>query len=150
MKTEVKGIFYITLSSIFFGSYGIWAKLMSSSFGNFSQAWIRSLLILLILVPIGLYKKEFKKIERKDLIWFFLISLASLSAAPYFYAFHTMPIGTATLFFYTSLVITGYIFGAVFFKEKLGFTKIASLIIAIIGMFLIFRFLLQKQVYSEL
>lgn len=140
MKTETKGILYITLSALFFGSYGIWAKLMASSFGNFSQAWIRSLLILAILIPIGLIRKDFKKIQKKDYIWFFTISLVSFSAAPYFYAFHTMPIGTATLFFYTSLVITGYLFGVIFFKETLGYIKVISLMLAIVGMFLIFRF----------
>ncbi len=140
MKTETKGILYITFSALFFGSYGIWAKLMATSFGNFSQAWIRSLLILAIIIPIGIVRKDFKKIQKKDYIWFFLISLVSFSAAPYFYAFHTMPIGTATLFFYTSLVITGYIFGVIFFKEVLSHIKVISLILAFVGMFLIFRF----------
>jgi len=64
----ISGIFWITLSALFFGSYGIWSKLMAGSFGDFSQGWIRGLLIVLILVPIGIYKKSFKRVDRNDII----------------------------------------------------------------------------------
>lgn len=141
MNNNTKGILYISLSALFFATYGVWSHIMGNSFGDFFQAWTRGIIIASILFCIGIATKQIKKIQRKDLIWFCIISLAGgLNQAPYFYAFRNINIGTATLLFYSSLTISSYILGKFFFREKITFIKLLSLFIALLGMFLIFSF----------
>jgi drug/metabolite transporter (DMT)-like permease len=149
-NTSSKGAIFILLSAFFYGSYGIWSKLMAHSFDEFSQAWTRALLLLIILIPFGLITKKFKKIAKKDLIWFVVISLAGgLNQAPYFFGFKTLGIGTTILLFYTSLALGTYIIGKFFFNEKINLIKLISLILAIIGMSFIYSFtLLPGQAFG--
>ena len=135
---KISGIIHITLSALFFGSYGVWSKLMGNSFGEFSQGWTRAALLLALLIPIGIYKQQFKPVKRKDWIWFGLVSLGGLNQAPYFYAFEHMDIGTATLLFYASLTIGGYMVGKIVLKEHIGTIKILSLLLALLGMVILY------------
>ncbi|NMB56360.1 DMT family transporter [Candidatus Beckwithbacteria bacterium] len=110
-------------------------------FGELNQAWIRAMLILIFLVPFGFLTKKFKMIKAKDLIWFILIAAAGgLNHAPYFYGFEHLPVGTATLLFYMMLTIGAYILGKLFFEEKMTKVKYFSLILAVIGLNIIYRF----------
>jgi drug/metabolite transporter (DMT)-like permease len=135
-----KGAIFVIISALFFGSYGIWSKLMGSEFDDFTQAWMRGLIVVLILLPIGYFTKSLKKIAKKDIKWFLIYTVPGSLVFPfYFLGFRYLDIGTATLLFYSSLTITSYILGILFFKEKMNIWKIASLIIGIIGLLLIFK-----------
>lgn len=61
-----------------------------------------------------------------------------LNQAPYFFGFEHLEIGTATLLFYAALVVGGYVLGKIFFAEKLTITKMTSLVIAVVGMVVIY------------
>lgn len=138
-EQKLKGPLFIIFSSLFFSSYGIWSKLMSGFFGEFSQAWIRGLIITFILLVLGIVGKKFKKITKEDWPWFVVTALAGgLNQAPYYYAFEKLELGTATMLFYASLTIGGFFFGKIFFKEKMTSSKIIALILAISGMGLIY------------
>jgi drug/metabolite transporter (DMT)-like permease len=146
MDNKLRGSILIGISAFFYASYGIWSRLMMGSFGEFNQAWIRGLLLLLILVPFGLWKKKIKKIERQDLRWFIVIALSGgLNQAPYFYGFEHLPVGTATLLFYTMLIIGAYLIGKFFFGEKINFVKYLSLFLAIIGLSVIYSFSISSN-----
>jgi len=144
---RMQGILWITASAVCFGSYGIWSKLMMGSFGEFSQGWIRGFLLILVLIPIGIYKKSYKKILYKDLIWFALISLGAMNQAPYFFAFSSLTIGTATLLFYASLTIGGYAVGKIIFYETMTWQKILAFFCAIAGMYVLFEFTINRYEY---
>ena len=73
----------------------------------------------------------------------FLI-FTSATQAPIFYAFNHMDIGSASLLFFATMLLTMYIVGFVFLKEKLTKLKIASFILALAGLYSIFSFSLQK------
>jgi drug/metabolite transporter (DMT)-like permease len=144
MNRKFQGIIFITLSAIFFGSYGIWPRLMGNSFGDYSQAWTRGLLLLLFLVPLAIWKKQLRPILPQDWKWFIAIAVSGgFNQAPYFYAFHHLNIGTATLLFYGSLTIGGYILGKGFFNERITRLKLVSLVLAILGMSYLFHFSLK-------
>lgn len=146
MNNKLKGAVFIAISAFFYASYGIWSKLMMGSFGEFNQAWIRGLLLLLILVPFGLWKKKFKKISKKDLKWFLVVAFSGgLNQAPYFYGFEHLQVGTATLLFYTMLTIGAYLIGKFFFGERITLIKYLSLILAMIGLALIYSFSLTAN-----
>lgn len=100
MNKKLLGTNYILLSALFFGSYGVWSRMMIGSFGEFSQAWTRGLILLLVVIVLNFKMKFLKKVEQKDKKWFLIIALAGgLNQAPYFYGFEHLTIGTATLLF---------------------------------------------------
>ncbi|MBP9836815.1 MAG: DMT family transporter [Candidatus Pacebacteria bacterium] len=136
-----KGLLYILLSTIMFGSYGLWSKLIGNDFGIFYQGWTRTFLISIILFPIVFYRKEIVSIEKKDWKWMsvFLIS-TSLTQAPIFYAFNHMDIGTATLLFFVGMTVMMYIVGFLFLGEEITKIKILAFFIACVGLYITFSF----------
>ncbi|PIP53262.1 hypothetical protein COX08_01990 [Candidatus Beckwithbacteria bacterium CG23_combo_of_CG06-09_8_20_14_all_34_8] len=152
MNQNLKGIVLITLSAVCFGSYGIWSRLMGANFSDFSQAWIRGVLLVGLLLPVGLFAHKLRPICKSDLKWFIAISVAGgFNQAPYFLAFQKLPIGTATLLFYAALTIGGYLMGKLFLNEKIDLNKYVSLILALIGMYCIFTFSLSwSQIWPAL
>jgi drug/metabolite transporter (DMT)-like permease len=136
-----KGVIFILLSTIMFGSYGVWSRLIGNAFGVFYQSWTRTLLISLVLFPILYYRKEIVPIKRKDWKWMsvFLVS-TSLTQAPIFYAFNHMDIGTATLLFFVGTVITMYVFGVAFLGEKSTLVKAIAFALACVGLYATFSF----------
>lgn len=124
-----------------FGSYGLWSKLIGNSFGAFYQGWTRGLILAIVLLPILLYNKQIIPIKRKDWGWVAMfLFFTSLTQAPLFYAFNHMDIGSATLLFFVSYALTMYLFGIIFLKEKLTKIKIVALLLAVIGMYVVFSF----------
>lgn len=84
-------------------------------------------------------------IKKQDWKWLSVFLLfTSATQAPLFYAFNHMDIGSATLLFYTAFLLTMYIVGALFLKEKFTKVKIMSFITALVGLYVIFSFSLEK------
>lgn len=135
------GALLVFISALMFGSYGVWSRLIGHSFSNFFQGWTRALIILILLVPIALFKKEIIKIDKKDRKWLVIFMLfTSLTQAPLFYAFNHINIGSASLLFFVSMFLTMNIIGILFLNEQFTKIKIVSSIIAVIGLCFIFSF----------
>jgi len=135
------GVTLILIASLLFGSYGVWAKLIGGDMGVFFQGWSRGLIIVLALFPILYFKKLIVPIRREDWRWLtvFLVFTA-FTQAPLFYAFTHMDIGSATLLFFVSMLLTMYLVGFFFLGEKMTRIKIFSFAIAVVGMYMIFSF----------
>jgi drug/metabolite transporter (DMT)-like permease len=145
-QNQTKGSFFILISALFFSTYGVWSHLMSKSFGVFSQAWTRGLILLLGTIILNFFFRFFKPIAKKDFIWFLIIGLlGGLNQAPYFFGFKYLNIGTATLLFYSALLIGGYLIGKFAFNEKITKIKFLSLGIAILGMLTIYRLVINPS-----
>ena len=141
-----RGVSFILISSFFYGTYGVWSRLMAGHFGEFSQAWTRGLFLLILIVLINLKIRFFKPIKKKDFKWFLMIALAGgLNQAPYFFGFEHLSIGTATLLFYAALVAGGYLIGKLVFNEKFTAVKIISLVLAVLGMLSIYQLTLSTR-----
>ena len=146
MKSHTKGTIFILISAIFYASYGIWSRLMGHSFGEFTQAWTRGLFLLIVIILANLRFKVYKPFKKTDWPWVIIIALAGgINQAPYYFGFQHLSIGTATLLFYASLVIGGYIQSNLALKEKISPIKFISLVFAILGMGLIYRFSLTPS-----
>ncbi len=146
MKKALTGTGWILNSALFFASYGIWSRIMGYYFGEFSQAWTRGLLLLIFVLLLSWRLNLLKAIPRHDYLWFILIALAGgLNQAPFYFGFQRLPIGTATLIFYAALVIGGFIIGKLIFREKLSPKKIVGLIIALVGLSIIYQFSLSLE-----
>jgi drug/metabolite transporter (DMT)-like permease len=140
LKTT-KGMSLILVSALMFGSYGIWSRLMGQDFGVFYQGWTRALIIVLILFPFLHFRKEIVKIDRSDWKWLTVYMVfTSLTQAPIFYAFNHMDIGSATLLFFVTMLLTMYVVGFAFLGERFTKVKIVSFGLALVGMYLVFSF----------
>lgn len=144
-NSEGKGILLVTTASLLFGTYGVWSKLIGSSLGALFQGYTRGIALSIILIPVLLFRKELIPIEKKDWGWLvvFLV-FTSATQAPLFYAYTHMDIGSASLLFFVAMLLTMYLVGFIFFKEKVTKVKIISFILAILGLATIFSFSLQK------
>jgi S-adenosylmethionine uptake transporter len=146
ISKEKSGVILVLISTIFFGSYGIWAKMIGSSFDPFFQAWVRGIIVVSILLIVGLKYRKFRNIKRGDYKWFGIVTIIGSLVFPfYFIGFQNLNIGTATLLFYSSLTLVTYLVGMFFFDEKITSIKIFSLILGLIGLFIIFGFDIQKS-----
>jgi drug/metabolite transporter (DMT)-like permease len=139
MKSKhAMGIAYILASAFFYGSYGVWSRLMIGGFGEFNQAWIRAALVLAILIPFGILNRSFKRIARSDWKWFALVCLAGgLNQAPYYFGFRYLDVGLATVLFYAALTIGAFVIGKFFFAERITPIKSISLVVGLIGLVVI-------------
>lgn len=57
------GASLIVFSSIFYASYGIWTTLMGNFFGSYTASALRSILVLLIFIPIALVYRQFGAVQ---------------------------------------------------------------------------------------
>lgn len=129
------GIASILASAFFYGSYGVWSRLMVGGFGEFNQAWIRAALVLAVLIPFGIISHSYKSIARSDWKWFAIVSLAGgLNQAPYYFGFKYLDIGLATVLFYGALTVGVFILGKYFFSERITSTKLLALFLGIVGL----------------
>jgi len=141
MNKQARGIILILISTLMFGSYGVWSKLIGDDFGNFYQGWTRALIIVVLLFPFLYYTKQIISIHRRDWRWLGVFLLfTSATQAPLFYAFNNMDIGTASLLFFVSMLLTMYAIGLFFLDEKLTKVKITSFALATIGLVVTFQF----------
>lgn len=136
-----KGIYLVLLAALLFGSYGLWSRLMGGYFAPFYQGWTRGLIILLLITPYLLWKKQIIAIKRRDWGWFACyMCFTSLTQAPLYYAYNHMDIGTATVLFYATMLLTMYTFGFGFFHEKLSKVKLVAFLVACLGLYVTFSF----------
>lgn len=135
------GYLMILCSAVFFASYGIWAKLIGTDFGIFFQGWVRSALVLLILIPLVMVTKQWKSLtasQRKRIL--LPVGFGVFTQVPIYYAYINMDIGTTNLIFFATVAMTSYIVGMTIFKEKLTAIKMISLLLAFLGLLIIFGF----------
>lgn len=138
-KIHVRGYILILLAALLFGTYGIWSRLMGDTFAPFYQAWVRSIIIILIMLPFMIANKSFKKIKKED--WPALgifISFCIFTQVPLYFAFNNAPIGTVQLLFYSMFVITAYFVSRFYLGETISRIKIISIILAFLGLVLLF------------
>lgn len=139
MTEKMKGYLMVLASALCFSSYGIWSRLIGSHFGVFYQGWIRSAIILSILLPIIIIRKEVQLIKREHCGWFAVtMVLTAFSQVPIYMAFNLLPIGVATLFFYGLFLITSYLIGWAFLSEKITLVKVGAFFLASIGLIVTF------------
>src|SRR5260221_11195946 len=108
--TAPLGASLVVLSSLFYASYGIWTKLMGNFFDGYTATFFRSILVLLVMVPIALVCKQFEPLHFRN-NWKYLIGMfiASLVVwGPYYYAILHAGVGISLAINYISIVIGMY------------------------------------------
>lgn len=128
-------------SSFFYGTYGIWTRLMGDSFGAFSQSAVRSVLVVLLLLPIFLAKSGFKKFSFKKNKRWLAVSVASslFTAAPIYYAMNTIGIGLSLVIFYACYFLSMQLFGFITERRLPLSREITTIGMALLGLIVIYH-----------
>lgn len=142
-----KGLTAMIASSILYGLQGVFIRFIGVSFGIFYPFVIRGIIISGILFTFLYLSKTFKKINSRDYKWFILMSLSGIIAIiSVFIAYNNLTIGTVLFAYYAGLALSGFLFGYLFFKEKINTVKATALILSLTGIFLVFSSpILQKE-----
>jgi drug/metabolite transporter (DMT)-like permease len=138
--TAPLGASLVVMSSIFYASYGIWTKLMGDFFQGYTASALRSVLVLLILLPIAIFYRHLEPIHLKQ-NWRYLTGmvLASLFTwGPLYYAILHAGVGISLAVAYASIVIGSFFFGWLFGRERFTKDKAISALLGVIGLALIF------------
>ena len=134
------GASLVILSSAFYASYGIWTKLMGNYFGGYTASSLRSILILVILLPIAIrYKKlgHFKLMKTWP-YWIGLIGFSFFIWGPLYFAILHAGIGLSISINYALYIIGMFIFGSLFANEKFTLDKFIAAVLGLIGVGLLF------------
>jgi drug/metabolite transporter (DMT)-like permease len=134
------GASLIVLSSLFYASYGIWITLMGDFFEGFTASAIRSIFVLIILVPIALLYRQLGTINWRQ-NWRYLIGLlltAILIWGPLYFAILQAGIGISLAVNYTCIVIGMFLFGKLLAGERFTKDKLLSASLGLVGLALIF------------
>lgn len=143
MKNKPKapiGASLVILSSFFYASYGIWTKLMGDFFQGYTASALRSVLVLLILLPIAIFYRHLEPLELRQ-NWRYIAGMlvASLFTwGPLYYAVLHAGVGISLAIAYASIVIGSFFFGWLFGREQFTKDKALSAGLGIVGLGLIF------------
>ena len=72
------GASLVVLSSLFYASYGIWTKLMGNFFQGYTASALRSVLVLLILLPIAIFYRHLEPIKLRQ-NWRYIVGMTVAS-----------------------------------------------------------------------
>ncbi len=146
MSTTYKGSLFIIFATVSYGLYGIYSRLIGQRFGEFSQSWTRNIIILIILGLFLIATRTWKKIERKDLKWMILWPLSDVVSIVLLYiTFNNLSIGTSYFLLYSTMIIGGFLFGKLFYNERLNEIKVASILLSLIGLSFIFSIEFSRE-----
>ncbi len=138
-NTTIKGCFFGIASAVCYGTNPLGALfLYDYGYSVNSVLFYRYFLAVIILGGILLLKQESFKLTSKELgITAILGSLFAISSITFYTSFKHMDAGIACsmLFFYPILVA---LIMAIFFKEKINAITIVSIILGLIGVFLLY------------
>lgn len=127
-KDYIKGSLYVLISALMFGSYGVWSKILGPEFGIYFQGWVRSAIVLVILLPIAYFTNNLRKMDREDYGWLFTTILFGIfTQAPLHYAYIHSGIGISTVIFFAIFLLTSYVISWFFLNEKVTTVKVICL-----------------------
>lgn len=139
-KQAPLGASLIILSSFFYASYGIWTTLIGDFMGGYTASALRSILVLLLLVPIALLVRHFEPLKLKK-NWKYLVGLfvsALFIWGPLYYAILHAGVGLALTVNYAAIVIGMLFFGWLIAREKITRPKLISALLGIVGLALVY------------
>lgn len=136
---KLKGILYIMLSAISFGIMPILAKLSYRGGANtYTTLFLRFLFAAIMLLYYLKSKGISLKLTKKQLILVLIIGMFgyTLTSGCLFMSYNYISIGMASMILYTYPAIVTLL-SYIFYKEKIYSRKILSLIISLIGIYIL-------------
>ena len=139
-KSAPLGASLIVLSSVFYASYGIWTTLMGNFFGGYTASVIRSVLVLLVLVPIAVWRRQLARVRwlRHGGYFLGLILSSVVVWGPLYFAILNAGVGLSLAVAYASIVIGMFFFGWLLAGERFTKDKWLSAGLGLAGLWLVF------------
>lgn len=137
-KSSIVGGAYLLSAAFLYALYGLFSRNISI-FGAFSQNFVRGGIVFLVLLLYFLFNREkWVKFKKSDIRWFLIwVVPSSFQMVLIFLAFNHLPIGTSYYIIYSTMILGGFLSGKIFFSEKLSKSKLTSLFLVLVGLFLI-------------
>ncbi len=137
---ELLGVISILFGTMIYGSSGVFTRHLSVEFSPFSQQYSRSFVIVVVLGCLLFFNKSlWRTINKKDIKWFaFLILSSMFDVVLIFVAFNHVSIASGYFAFYSSMIITGLVAGALLFSDKMTLEKIISIVLILVGIGFVF------------
>lgn len=127
-------------TAVIWSFFGILVRLLGYNIPFFYGGLVRNLAAALILGGILWFSKQYKPMTRHDLFWAIArTTIGMTSMVGNFAGFVYLPMGTAYFINFGGSIIGGFLLGRVLFGERLTPLKILSLIIAFIGMTMVYQ-----------
>lgn len=129
----------LIVAALLWSSFAVLVRMMGFDLPVFFAVWTRNLAgAVLILAPLILFK-HFKPVQQQDLKWLIGRSLAGVFGfTGSFYGFYYLPVGTAYFLHFGSATVMAFILGKLLFQEQLTRIKILSLVLAGLGVALVY------------
>jgi len=139
---ETRAYLLIVVASIIWGTMGILGKL-AFEYGIQPATLIALRLLissLTILVPIALFKREFFRIQKKDVLQLLALGVFAIAfqRITYFYAVDLTTATIAAILFYTYPILVT-IHSSLFLKEKITPSIIFAIVLAFLGVALVVK-----------
>ena len=134
-------IIYALLASVFSGLTSVFAKTGIKNIDSLLATFLRTIVVLIILTTITLFKKKYKSIkdiEKRS--WLFIILSGLSTSLSWLFYFKALALGEASVVFpieKLSLVVS-ILISITFLKEKVNKKQIIGIIIIFIGTSLLF------------
>lgn len=128
----------LTAATFLYGFFGIILRYVGYSLPLFYQNWTREVVAVLLL---ALTYRQWTHIHRKDWPWIIARSLSGIAAFLLFFtAVNAMKISITYFIFYSGLIVGGFILGKLLFHEDVTRLRIASLLLAFLGLGFVYGF----------
>lgn len=135
MSQSLLGTLALFTAAFLYGSQNIATRITGVGFGPFLSTALRAFVVVIALF----WFMKWKRIRPRDWKWFSLRAIGNVIATTcIFIAVNNMPIGAALFSFYAGLILSGGLFGILFYKEKMTVVKLVSLACTALGLALIY------------
>jgi drug/metabolite transporter (DMT)-like permease len=132
---NVSGAGALLASAFIYGSYGLLVREMSKMFGNSTQVAVRFALAAVIIALFNVGMRKALRLPRPVL--FRAIALGVVTAiilVLFTISINATTIANTVFTIYAGSIVTSFVVGTIFFKEKVSPSKIVAIVVALVGL----------------
>lgn len=134
----IKAYSWLTLCVVIWGSNFVFGKMLIQYFSPTMLTELRLFFIVLFLVGLAAIKKEFRRVNKIDLMLLFVLGVVGvfINQWSFFAGLQTADPTTAALILATTPILAG-VLAALFLKEKFTIRMLIGSVIAIVGIYFV-------------
>ncbi len=139
MTEKTKGELAIVVAAMLYGFVGVFSRLINFQIPLYFQQWVRNLFAVAVFGMLLLVTKDWKKIQKNDMKWFFLRSICGfVSFVTIYIAFNFISFSTNYFVSYAAATIMSFAIGSFLFGERMNKVKWIALFMSVAGLYLIY------------
>lgn len=147
MTSRGRGFLALLFTSMIFGTFGVWIRLLSTTFSEPGQVFARSFFATIFIVLILFFKKvspfNVVKRNRKYIVLFSIVFPLSLLC--FTFSANLIKVSNSLFMLYVGSLISSALLGRFIFKERFGLTHILSLVLVFFGLsFFVYPFTIES------